>query len=96
LKKSFAITTGQIYDQYVDLSKTVHYTSLTQRQVADFISELGTLGIITARVISKGRHGKTREIEVTVSSTELARILQKDELSAEIGQIKMKNQTRIV
>lgn len=88
--------TGEIYNQYVELSKIVHYTPLSQRRVADFISELDTLGIITARVISKGRYGKTREIQVMIPSTELEHILQEDEFMDEIKKIKMKNQIKLL
>ena len=60
-----AITTGEVYDIYNDLCKKTRTDCLTQRRVADLISELDMLGIITARVISKGRYGRTREINVS-------------------------------
>lgn len=94
--KQSVMTTGEIYSRYLELSKKVHYTTLTQRRVADFISELDTLGIITARVISKGRHGQTREIQMTVPSTELANILKEDEFTEELSQMKIKNQTKLL
>jgi len=96
MKQSLARTTGEIYNQYTELSKTIHYTALTQRRVADFIDELDTPGIITAREISKGRRGRTREIQMSMSSKELEQILQKDELSEEIKQQKMKMQMRLI
>ncbi|MBC7080934.1 MAG: ORC1-type DNA replication protein [Thermoplasmatales archaeon] len=58
------LTTGDLYEIYKDLCKMSGLGALTQRRVADLISELDMLGIITARVISKGRYGRTREIEV--------------------------------
>jgi len=94
--KQSAMITGELYNQYVELSKIVKYTPLSQRRMADFVSELDTLGIVTARVISKGRHGVTREITISISSTELAHILKDDEFTEELGHIKMKNQTRII
>ncbi len=94
-KQSFMMT-GELYTQYVELSKMVHYTPLSQRRVADFISELDTLGIITARDISKGRKGKIREIQLAIPSTELERILQHDEFMDEVRQVKMKNQAKLL
>ena len=88
--------TGEAYAQYVEISKTVRYTPLTQRRVADFVSELDALGIISARVISKGRRGTTREIRLMVPLTELEHILQDDEFMEEIRQFKMKNQTKLL
>jgi cell division control protein 6 len=93
-KKAGAIITGEIYSHYRELAKAAHYTPLTQRRVADFLFVFDALGIITARVISKGRYGRTTEI--AVSSTELAGILQDDELFEEIEQVKMKNQMKLL
>ena len=94
--KEPVMITGEIYTQYVELSKIVHYKPLTQRRVADFISELDTLGIITARKISKGRDGQTREIRVMLPSAELENILKEDEFMDVIGKMKMKNQTKLL
>ena len=58
------LTTGDLYEIYKDICRISGLSILTQRRVADLISELDMLGIITARVISKGRYGRTREIEV--------------------------------
>ena len=40
---------------------------LTQRRVSDIIAEFDMLGIINARVISKGRQGRTREIKLMLN-----------------------------
>ena len=66
-----AITTGEVYEIYKDLCKKTRLDSLTQRRIADLISELDMLGIITARVISKGRYGRTREIKISSLSDEI-------------------------
>jgi len=96
MRNPSAMITGELYYQYVELSKTVRYTPLSQRRVADFISELDGLGIISARVISKGRYGTTREIQLMISLTELEHILQDDEFIEEISQVKMKNQMKLI
>jgi cell division control protein 6 len=94
--KQSQMMTGELYNQYVELSKIVHYTPLSQRRVTDFISELDTLGIITAREISKGRNGRTREIQLAIPATELARILHDDEFIDDLRQVKMKNQMKLL
>jgi len=94
--KQSIMTTGEIYDRYTELSKKVHYATLTQRRIGDFIAELDTLGILSARVVSMGRRGKTRQIQMTVSSAELEHILKEDEFTEELGQFKMKNQTKLL
>ena len=54
--------TGDIYEVYKDACFKVGVRPLTQRRVSDIIAELDMLGIINAKVISKGRYGRTREI----------------------------------
>jgi len=92
-----ALTTGEVYDVYRELCKKARYNCLTQRRTADLISELDMLGVITARVISKGRHGRTTEIQMSSSSTskDLLTIMQEDETFKELASYKMKGQARL-
>jgi cell division control protein 6 len=90
-----AITTGEVYEIYKELCKKTRADSLTQRRVADLISELDMLGIITARVISKGRYGRTRDIK-TSSSREVMNILHEDEVFKELTNYKIRGQTRLL
>lgn len=93
---SGAITTGEVYEIYKELCKKTRSDSLTQRRVADLISELDMLGVITARVISKGRHGRTREIKFSSSLEEITDILQEDEVFKELTNYKIRGQTRLI
>lgn len=56
------IFTGEVYELYKKYCLEVGLRPLTQRRLSDILSEFDMLGIITARVISKGRYGRTREI----------------------------------
>ena len=56
------IFTGDIYELYKDLCLRAKVRPLTQRRISDLIAELDMLGIIHAKVISKGRYGRTRQI----------------------------------
>jgi cell division control protein 6 len=66
--KNNSVYTGDIYDFYEELCKKVKVDVLTQRRVSDIIAELDMLGLINARVISKGRHGRMREIKLAMPS----------------------------
>jgi len=90
-----AITTGEVYEIYKDLCKKTRTDNLTQRRVCDLISELDMLGIITARVISKGRYGRTRDIK-TSSTDEIMGILQEDDLFNQLSNYKIRGQTRLL
>ncbi len=61
--------TGDVYDVYRDLCKMIDLRPLTQRRVSDIIAELDMLGIINAKVVSKGRYGRTRQLSITVPDT---------------------------
>ncbi|MEK6914349.1 MAG: orc1/cdc6 family replication initiation protein [Nanoarchaeota archaeon] len=66
--KNNNIFTGDIFDFYESLSKQIKNDILTQRRVSDIIAELDMLGLINTRVISKGRHGRMREIKLSISN----------------------------
>ena len=55
-----------IYQEVCDETKN---EILTQRRISDIIAELDMLGIINARVISKGRYGRTREISLAIPNS---------------------------
>ncbi len=61
-KRKNNIFTGEVYDVYKSLCNRTGLRPLTQRRVSDVIAELDMFGIINAKVISKGRYGRTREI----------------------------------
>ena len=68
------IFTGEVYEVYKSLCSKTNTSILTQRRVSDIISEFDMLGIVNAKVISKGRYGRTREISVGVSDSILPKI----------------------
>jgi cell division control protein 6 len=70
------ILTGQIYNNYKILCDKIGLTPLTQRSICSVISELDMLGIINAKVISKGRHGRMREIGLATSDSTNIKIKQ--------------------
>jgi cell division control protein 6 len=67
LEKEEVISTGDVYNSYHELCGKTKNEVLTQRRVSDILAEFDMLGIINARVISKGRQGRTREIKLMLS-----------------------------
>lgn len=68
------IFTGDVYDLYKKTCNKVSIKPLTQRRLSDIIAEFDMLGIINARVISKGRYGRTREITVAIHPSTFPKI----------------------
>ncbi|HIG97113.1 MAG TPA: hypothetical protein HA230_02090 [Candidatus Aenigmarchaeota archaeon] len=59
---------------YANICKANNIKPLTQRRVSDLIGELDMLGVITAKVVSNGRYGRTRDIALAVKDDMLNRI----------------------
>jgi cell division control protein 6 len=68
------IFTGDVYEVYKELCFKLKLKPLTQRRVSDIIAELDMLGLINAKVISKGRYGRTREIKLAIPSSMIPNI----------------------
>ena len=66
-KNSESIFTGDVYNIYQEVCERTKNEVLTQRRVSDILAEFDMLGIINARVISKGRQGRTREIKLMLA-----------------------------
>jgi len=73
-------TTGEVYSKYLDLVKKLGIEYITSRRATDIISELDMLGILDARVTSRGRYGKTKTITLQTSKEAVLKALLKDEL----------------
>lgn len=68
------IFTGEVYDYYKNVCDKVNIKPLTQRRLSDIIAEFDMLGIINAKVISKGRYGRTREITLAIHPSTFPKI----------------------
>jgi cell division control protein 6 len=64
-KVNYTIT-GDIYGIYCELCDQSGLSPLTQRRVSGLISELDMVGLLNARVVSMGRHGRTKKIRLGI------------------------------
>jgi len=72
------IFTGECFNVYSEIAKSLSIDTLTQRRVSDLISELDMMGLINTTVISKGRYGRTKKIKLAVSKKQIGAILDDD------------------
>ncbi|MBD3209095.1 ORC1-type DNA replication protein [Candidatus Woesearchaeota archaeon] len=80
-QKDGLMYTGEIYDIYKNICDKTGLRPLTQRRISDIVAELDMLGIINAKVISKGRFGRTREITLAIPTQiepKIKKILEED------------------
>jgi cell division control protein 6 len=66
-EKDKNVETGNVVAVYNKLCNDYGLKPLTQRRVSDLIAELDMFGIIQTQVISKGRYGRTRVINLALS-----------------------------
>jgi cell division control protein 6 len=89
------MTTGDVYDSYAEVCRKTGMSVLTQRRITGLISELDMFGIIHARVISKGRYGRTREIQLSVPIVETKKVLEEDEIIKDLQGLRFSLQSTL-
>ena len=60
--------TGDVYNYYQEICGKTKTDVLTQRRISDILAEIDMIGLINAKIISKGRHGRTRDIRLSIPS----------------------------
>jgi len=83
--KQRLIQTGEVYVTYKQVCDRINLRPLTQRRISDVLAEMDMLGIINAKVISKGRYGRTRKIEVSLGQSIEQKL--RETLSKELGMV---------
>ncbi len=76
--KEEELNTGNVYDIYSKICSIIRLDILSARRVSDLINELDMLGLVTARVISKGRYGRSKKINLTIPKHQIKEVLEKD------------------
>ncbi len=78
------LITGEVYETYNIIARKLNMNVLTPRSISGMISELDMLGICMAKVISKGRYGRTKEIELAVHPNLVQKVLVQDPIFEEL------------
>ena len=78
--KSPQFYSGEVYDAYTYLCHKFRIDPLTARRVSDFLNELDMLGVLTCKTVSKGRHGRSKNINLSVSPQQIESVLKRDVL----------------
>ncbi len=86
-------TTGEVYATYSKIAKMVGMQPVTQRRVTDFISELDSLGLISASLKSFGRYGRTKVINPAIPVDEAKEVITEDPFLEDMKNIKLPKQT---
>ncbi|MDP8023143.1 MAG: Cdc6/Cdc18 family protein [Nitrososphaeria archaeon] len=73
-------TTGHVYLKYQEICNQLGLQPLTQRRISAIINELDMLGLVTAPIINRGRHGRSKKVQLTVDKNQIVGTLKNDEI----------------
>jgi len=72
------LITGDLYQTYLEMCSEVEVEPLTQRRVSGLINELDAMGLLNARVVSFGRHGRTKKIKIGIPDNAVIEVFSED------------------
>ena len=94
-RKSGRVSTGDIYDVYSSLCQQQGWEVLSRRRVSGLISELDMMGVVSARVVSNGRHGRTKEVELKVDPLQVRSAVQDEIYVQDLDSLPVSKQKRL-
>jgi cell division control protein 6 len=77
--------TGDICEVYHEICHEIGVSPLTQRRVSGLINELDAIGLLNARVVSRGRYGRTRKISLAIPRSPFKEAYARDEYLAPLA-----------
>lgn len=77
--------TGELYLAYSNLCKKLGVETLTQRRLSGILGDLDLLGLVEASVVSKGRRGRTKKIQLLIGKETLTKTLAEDPAFETLG-----------
>ncbi|HYB03073.1 MAG TPA: orc1/cdc6 family replication initiation protein [Nitrososphaerales archaeon] len=77
-------SSGSIYENYSNLCKISGMEALTTRRVSGLVSELDTLGLVTATLVNYGRYGRTKKVTPQISQDVLRQAFQDDSVISQL------------
>ncbi|MDP8011214.1 MAG: Cdc6/Cdc18 family protein [Thermoplasmata archaeon] len=89
-------STGDVFDAYRNLASSAGIPILTPRRITDMLSDLDMLGIISAKVKSMGRYGRTKIIELSINSSETKKIILEDENLSKLKNYNYAKQAKLI
>ncbi len=73
-------TTGHVYLKYQEVCNQLGLQPLTERRISAIINELDMLGLVTAPIINRGRHGRSKKVQLAVDKNQIINALKNDEV----------------
>ena len=71
-------TSSAVINVYRELARELDTDPLSHRRVSDLINDLTMLGIVTSRVVSHGRYGRTTEIYFKSPTNDIRKVIMNE------------------
>ena len=71
-------STGEIFQAYKGLCKTLRQKEITQRRVTQILGDIELSGLITGKIIHQGMHGRTKKYNLTIHPDVVKKALKDD------------------
>lgn len=72
-------SSGSVYEEYCDICTKSGVEPLTTRRISGLLTELDTLGLVSASIVNYGRYGRTKKITPNISRSVLQQAFHSDE-----------------
>jgi len=79
------VTTNHVYDAYRNFCTQISLRPLACRAFGDLLNELDMYGLLRTRVLSRGRYGRSRQIQIDLPAELLTKIEQAILLNFDLG-----------
>ncbi len=79
-KESVRASSGSVYEEYSEICMKSGIEPLTTRRISGLLTELDTLGLVSAAIVNYGRYGRTKKITPNISRAVLQQAFQSDEI----------------
>lgn len=70
---------GEITRIYKEITPLLDIDVLTVRRISDLISELNMLGVISTRLVNRGRHGRTKEMWFDTNTDKIWEVIMEEQ-----------------
>lgn len=77
--KKEIVVTGDVYANYVMLCKRAGLEPLTFRRISEILNELDMVGILSTKILNRGRFGRTKRVALNINPSNILEALKKDE-----------------
>jgi len=71
-------STGEIYQAYKGLCKTIRQKEITQRRVTQILGDIELSGLITGKIVHQGMHGRTKKYNLTIQPDVIKKTFKDD------------------